>query len=145
MRLGELKVDFMPDDANILGFSNRWYADALRHANDVILSNGQQIRLISPCYFIATKLEAYNGRGNDDILSSHDIEDLLNVIDGREELLAEIQQAEPDLKNYIAQQINLLVAQDDFDYAVQACALNNSDREAIIFQRLETLGGFGNE
>lgn len=24
MKLGELKVDFMPDDESILGFSNRW-------------------------------------------------------------------------------------------------------------------------
>ena len=28
----DLIVDFMPDDAAILGFSNRWYADALRGA-----------------------------------------------------------------------------------------------------------------
>src|SRR5687768_13835774 len=25
MRLGPLKVDFMPDDEAVLGFSNRWY------------------------------------------------------------------------------------------------------------------------
>jgi hypothetical protein len=29
MRLGDLKVDFMPDDADILGFSNRWYAKGI--------------------------------------------------------------------------------------------------------------------
>lgn len=145
MRLGELKVDFMPDDASILGFSNRWYADALKHADDVILSDGQHIRLVNPCYFVATKLEAYKGRGNSDVLSSRDIEDLLNVIDGREELLTELQRAAPELKSYVANQINLLIAQNDFDYAVQACARTNSDREAIIFERLEALAGLDNE
>ena len=29
MALGELWVDFMPDDPAILGFSNRWYRQAL--------------------------------------------------------------------------------------------------------------------
>ena len=61
MRLGELKVDFMPDDETILGFSNRWYSDALEKANSTKLSDGTTIRLISPCHFVATKLEAYLG------------------------------------------------------------------------------------
>ena len=29
MRLGQLKVNFMPDDETILGFTNRWYHKAL--------------------------------------------------------------------------------------------------------------------
>ncbi len=139
MRLGELKVDFMPDDASILGFSNRWYGDALQHANDVELSDSQHVRLVSPCYFVATKLEAYNSRGKNDPLSSHDIEDLMNIINGREELQREVEQAEPELKNYIGQQIHALLTHKDFDYAVQACARNDPAREEIIYQRLEAL------
>lgn len=139
MRLGELKVDFMPDDASILGFSNRWYADAIEHGKKVVLSDGTPIRLISPVYFIATKLEAYNGRGNDDPLASHDIEDLLNVIDGRESIQQELEQADPILKIYVAYQIGLLLQHQDFDYAVQTTARNTPDREAIIFRRLEML------
>ncbi|WP_151703052.1 hypothetical protein [Nitrincola alkalilacustris] len=33
MQLGELRVDFMPDDQDILGFTNRWYQQALSTAN----------------------------------------------------------------------------------------------------------------
>ena len=42
--------------------------------------------------FIATKLEveAFAGRGAGDFLTSHDIEDVLNIVDWREELTAEI-------------------------------------------------------
>ena len=32
MRLGELKVDFMPDDVDALGFTNQWYAEAFATA-----------------------------------------------------------------------------------------------------------------
>jgi len=139
MRLGELKVDFMPDDASILGFSNRWYADVIEHCKEVALSDGTAIRLITPGYFIATKLGAYIGRGDQDPLASHDIEDLLNVVDGREALQQEIEQAEPVLKTYIGQQISLLLKHRDFEYAVQATARNNPEREVLIFRRLEAL------
>lgn len=139
MRLGELKVDFMPDDASILGFSNRWYSDALEQAQATQLSNGTTIRLISPGHFLATKLEAYLGRGNNDPLSSHDIEDLLNIVDGREELLAELSQASTALKTYIAVQLESLLAHSDFDYAVQTAAGNSAGRENIIFARLEAI------
>jgi hypothetical protein len=66
MRCGVLRVDFMPDDADILGFSNRWYKEALESAFDYEISEGMAIRLVAPEYFIATKLEAYRGRGNGD-------------------------------------------------------------------------------
>lgn len=145
MRLGELKVDFMPDDAAILGFSNRWYTDALEHSKNVILSDGTKIRLITPSYFIATKLEAYIGRGNNDPLASHDIEDLLNVVDGCEALPKELEQAEPILKTYIAKQISFLLKHRDFEYAVQATARNNPDREATIFRRLDDLADLSRE
>lgn len=139
MRLGDLKVDFMPDDESILGFSNRWYRDAIETATDVTLSCGNVIRLIAPVCFLATKLEAYNGRGNNDPLASHDIEDILNVVDGRVELLDEIKNTALGLRHYIADQFTLLLANNSFEYAVQAAARNSEARENIIFERLEKL------
>lgn len=32
MRLGDLRVDFMPDDEEVLGFTNRWYKAAMETA-----------------------------------------------------------------------------------------------------------------
>jgi predicted nucleotidyltransferase len=115
MRLGELKVDFMPDDENILGFSNRWYAAALKAAGNYRLSDEFTIRLLTPPFFVATKLEAYLGRGCDDPLGSHDLEDILNLVDGREELLSEIADAEEDVRDYIAEQIGALMEHGDFE------------------------------
>jgi len=137
MRLGSLRVDFMPDDENILGFSNPWYKDALSTAVDYPLTNEVTIRLIKPVYFVATKLEAYLGRGGNNPLGSHDLEDLLNLFDGRPVLLAEIEQAESGLRQFIAAEIQELLQSNDFAYAVQACALGDRDREALIFERLE--------
>jgi predicted nucleotidyltransferase len=135
----ELIVDFMPDDEKILSFTNRWYADALRTAMDHALPDGTIIRVVTPVYFVATKLEAWRGRGNNDPLASRDIEDLLTVIDGREALLAEMQAAEPVLRQTVAAQLADVMAHPDFEYAVQSTARGNRQREALVFRRLEAL------
>lgn len=137
MRLGELRVDFMPDNEKILGFSNQWYREALISADDYPLTDGISIKLVKPVYFVATKLEAYLGRGGNDPLGSRDIEDLLNLFDGRPELLAEIKQAALELRQYISVEIGALLNNSDFEYAVQSCALGDGDRETLIFERLE--------
>lgn len=135
----DLIVDFMPDDAAILGFTNRWYTDALGSAMDYQLATGASIRVVSPPYFAGTKLEAFVGRGNQDPLASRDIEDLLNLVDGRDTLLNEIQLAAQPLQTYIAEQFTQLLANPDFAYCVQSTARGNADREEIIFQRWEAI------
>jgi len=100
-RSGDIIVDLMPDDESILGFSNRWYSDAIRHAVDDHLSDGITIRRVTAPYFIATKIEAFNGRGKGDFMVSHDFEDIVTVIDGREELNAEIAASENSVCQFI--------------------------------------------
>ena len=85
-RIGELLLDLMPTDPAILGFANRWYGDALKQAIPVALPSGQIIRTLTPPHFLATKLEAFHGRGKGDYWGSHDMEDIVCLIDGRREI-----------------------------------------------------------
>ena len=137
MILDNLKVDFMPVDEKALGFTNIWYKDAVATAEDYVLNDALTIKLITPEYFVATKLEAYLGRGKGDALSSHDIEDLLNIFDGRASIVNDILSASEDLKNYISEQLNSLMEDGNFEYAVQGTARNSLDREQLIFERIE--------
>jgi hypothetical protein len=137
MILDNLKVDFMPIDEQALGFTNIWYKDAVATAQDYALTDTLTIKLITPEYFVATKLEAYLGRGKGDALSSHDIEDLLNIFDGRASIVDDIASASEDLRNYISDQFKNLMADGNFEYAVQGTARNDSDREQLIFERIE--------
>ena len=143
MKLGDLRVDFMPDDPQVLGFSNRWYGDALKTAMPYKLSDDLSIRLVNPSYFLATKLEAYKGRGKGDTLSSHDIEDLLTLIDGRESLINEVKAAPEELRGYLAEEFRQLLQDPNFEYAVNSQAGGNAEREQILFERIETLTQFG--
>lgn len=139
MKLGDLRVDIMPDNETILGFSNRWYKYAMESAIDYALDETLSIKVVNPIAFVATKLEAYKGRGNQDPLGSQDIEDFLNLVDGRESLATEIQNAPEDVKTYIAQEIKTLMTISDFDYAVQNITNGNQDREDIIYERLTAI------
>ncbi|CAO96084.1 hypothetical protein [Erwinia tasmaniensis] len=139
MQLNELRVDIMPDDEAILGFSNRWYKEAMENAFDYQLNEDIIIKLVSPVYFIATKLEAWLGRGQGDALTSRDIEDIINLIDGREELISELGSAPDAVKAFISEQLSQLLSDTNFEYAVSSQSNSSSQREKIIFDRIEEI------
>ncbi|RUR55188.1 hypothetical protein [Vreelandella populi] len=139
MKLGDLRVDLMPDDPNVLGYSSRWYAQALESYSERDIGEEIQINVITPPFFMATKLEAYLGRGENDPLSSRDIEDILNLVDGRKELLDEVKNMERPLKAYISEQLSSLLANPYFEMAVQSQALGDQGRIDVIYERLDLL------
>ena len=79
----------------------------------------------------------------DDTLSSHDIEDLLTLIDGRESLINEVKAAPEELRGYLAEEFRQLLQDPNFEYAVNSQAGGNAEREQILFERIETLTQFG--
>ncbi|MDH6233770.1 hypothetical protein M2281_004383 [Mesorhizobium soli] len=136
MKLGELKVDFMPDDEKILGFSNRWYAKGIETAVETQLTDALAIRRLTPPLFVATKLEAYHGRGEGDLIASRDAEDILLLVDGREELTAEIAAAEPEIRDYIAEGIAEMLADPNFDHFLAGNIRGPAGRADIVYDRL---------
>jgi len=75
--VGAALMDVMPTDERVLGFGNRWYEAAARSAEMFVLPSGREIRLINPALFLATKLDAFAGRGGSDYSASHDLEDIV--------------------------------------------------------------------
>ena len=109
-RVGDVTVDVMPTLEDILGFSNCWYPLALETAVKVALPSGTPIRLVTAPVFVGTKLEAFAHRGQNDYLFSHDLGDLISVIDGRDELIAECRNQEAALKDYLRERFRGLLA-----------------------------------
>jgi len=96
-------LDVMPTDPGIMGFGNEWYAPAFKAAESVSLPSGKRIRMVPAPYFLATKLAAFDDRGGEDFLLSHDMEDIVAVIDGRPEIVDEVQRSETRLKVHLTQ------------------------------------------
>ncbi|WP_284176784.1 hypothetical protein [Rhabdaerophilum sp. SD176] len=136
MSLNGLKVDFMPDDADILGFSNRWYAQGIASAETIQLRDGYPIKKLVPALFMATKLEAYLGRGQGDILMSHDLEDVLVVVDGRAELVDEIRGSSPEIRGFVARTVADLLTKPDFDDLLAGNIRGPEGRVELVRERL---------
>jgi len=111
-------LDVMPTDAEILGFGNAWYVSAIENAEGVELPSGKPIQMVSAPYFLITKLEAFEGRGNGDYLLSHDIEDIVAVLDGRPELLDEVKRVDSKLQVELGERFRSLLDNDLFTDAV---------------------------
>jgi hypothetical protein len=106
-------VDIMPTDRSVLGFSNTWHAPAMASAQRVPIA-GLQARVISSVYFVASKLEAFHGRGQADVIASSDLEDVVMVVDGRPQLFDEIDRADPLVRQFIATEIGDLMSNRRF-------------------------------
>ena len=105
--------DLMPENPDVLGFANRWYPYVVSTAQTVTLEEGLHIRLATAVAFVATKLEAFASRGQGDVLASHDLEDVLNIVDGRKELAREVAEA-GEVRQAIAAAISGLLERQDF-------------------------------
>jgi hypothetical protein len=82
-RRSGLMLDAMPIDARILGFANSWQGAAASHAVEVTLPSGAVIRCAPAPYLLATKLEAFDGRGGGNLHASKDFQDIASLLDGR--------------------------------------------------------------
>jgi hypothetical protein len=134
----------MPLDDKILGFSNRWYKPAMDTATVHELAARLNVRVVSPVFFLATKLEAFRGRGKGDHQASHDLEDAVAVVDGRAELFAEIQAGPEDARPYIAAEIKKLLAASAFRDALPGYLLPDSASQArisTVIERLKQIAG----
>lgn len=139
----QLVLDVMPTDPDILGFSNPWYEEAISTAATIALDSDAEIRAAMPVLLVATKLCAWKGRGKGDLLRSLDTHDVLTLIDGRPELLAEVQAAQPHLRAYIQDELAQLQAEPYFDYAVDGATASYGplgvERARIVRGRLDDL------
>ena len=134
----------MPSRDGVLNFTNRWYADAIDASIIAELPDKTQIRLITAPYFIATKLEAFYDRGKGDYMS-HDIEDIVNVIDGRKEIIQDIAEISGStVTSYLRAEMEDLISDSQFLQSLPSHFKPNAveqQRIPLLLARLRELAG----
>lgn len=130
-----MQLDLVPLDEKVLGFANRWYKPGFETAVSTALPSGLVLRHLSAPYFMATKLEAFKDRGNNDIYLSHDLEDLITVVDGRHELIEELASAPPGVRQFVAAVVQGVLNHADFTNALPGI-VSQSTRAGLVLQRL---------
>jgi predicted nucleotidyltransferase len=139
---GGLRLDLLPSERGVLEFHNQWYPIAVATALPYQLSKGRSIRLVTAPLFIATKLEAFADRGRGDYVASHDLEDIVTVVDGREELVDEARRAPESVREYLKARFSVLLAEQAFVTALPGHLPGDAASQArvgVVLERLRAL------
>lgn len=84
-----IMVDVMSTQAVGWAPANSWFRQGFEHQKTISLNANTSIRILPLAYFLASKFEAFHGRGRDP-RTSHDLEDIIYVLDNRINLVEEI-------------------------------------------------------
>jgi len=82
------------------------------------------------------------GRGGNDVVASHDLEDIIAVVDGRFEIVGDVAAADGEVRSYIADEIAVLLANRDFTEALAGFLLPDAasqGRRDLLVRRLQQL------
>ncbi|MFC2112259.1 hypothetical protein ACFLTA_03245 [Bacteroidota bacterium] len=115
-----IKVDVMPTDKSILGFSNIWYDEGIDNRIDKLLPDGNKIYIFKPEYYLASKFEAHKHRGGNDLRQSHDFEDIIYIVDNLRGVLKIIKEANENVKVYLKAEFDNLQKNDSLNEAIES-------------------------
>jgi hypothetical protein len=124
-KLLRLTLDVLPTRQEILGFGSPWFKAAIKNSISHQISENLIIKTVDVPHFLATKIIAFEERGNHDFLASHDFEDIVTVIDGRAEVVEDIASTYPKLKKHIVKTFADFLADEQFQVSLPGC-LNDS-------------------
>lgn len=130
-----MQLDLVPLDEKVLGFANRWYRVGYEAALAVELAGGLKLRHLSAPHFLATKFEAFKDRGNNDVYLSHDLEDIMTVMEGRSTVVQELAAADGAVRKHVGQSVTALMDMPTFHNALPGL-LSDPEREQTIKARL---------
>ncbi|MFM7671917.1 MAG: hypothetical protein ACKO6Q_04915 [Bacteroidota bacterium] len=97
-------VDVMPTRGDVLGFTNRWYADGFIYPMEIDLGQNIVIKIFNPPYFLASKMEAFKNRGGGDGRMSSDFEDVVFILNNRNAIWGELENAPIRVVNFLKEE-----------------------------------------
>ncbi|MCK9207041.1 MAG: nucleotidyl transferase AbiEii/AbiGii toxin family protein [Salinivirgaceae bacterium] len=126
----DIKVDVMPTDSNVFGFSNRWYVEGIEIKIQKTLPDGTDVFVFPPEYYLAAKFEAHNSRGGNDLRQSHDFEDIIYILDNCSNILDNISASTPSVKEYLKSECQKLLENPNFTEGIETALPYGSGEES---------------
>lgn len=126
----DVKVDVMPTDSDVLGFSNRWYEEGIEIKIQKTLPDGTEVFVFPPEYYLAAKFEAHNSRGGNDLRQSHDFEDIIYILDNCSNILDNISDSNPSVKEYLKSECQKLLENPNITEGIETALPYGSGEES---------------
>ena len=123
----------MYTDGSLQGINSNWYQPGFENAIDIKLED-KNIKILNAVYFIATKLEAFTDRAYNinDYWDCKDLEDIINVINGRPELINELVNSPADVTKFISNYFKKLYGDPKWLDAIKAIARHERSRNIVL-------------
>lgn len=137
-----IQVDVMPKDGAVLGFTNQWYQPGIEQSESKVLPSGREIRIFSVPYFLATKLEAFLDRGNQDFYRSPDLEDFITVLGARKSIRADLYNSADEVKDFLREKVRTFKDQENFIQSIEghlAVYKDSQDRAREVLDILQSI------
>lgn len=136
----DIKVDVMPDEDSLWGPTNKWYKPGFQNLQQVVLENETKINILPSPYFLATKFEAFKGRGGD-YRTSHDFEDIVYLLDNRTTIVTEILNSDETINSYLKNEFRILLEDKFIDEGISAHLFYDTanERTRIIKNKMENI------
>lgn len=137
----DIKVDVMPTDSNVLGFSNRWYEEGIEIKIQKTLPDGTIVFVFPPEYYLAAKFEAHNSRGGNDLRQSHDFEDIIYILDNCSDVVNNISASNPSVKEYLKSECLKLLENPNITEGIESALPYGSGDEGtdIIVELIQNI------
>jgi len=124
-------VDIMPTNEEILGFNNKWYLEGIKSKTANPLPDGNVIYIFPPELYLASKLEAFNSRGKNDLRQSTDFEDIIYILENNIDIAASLSSSSTEVKKYLEEQFKILIERDDIVEGIECALPYGSESESV--------------
>ena len=128
--LEDICFDANPEKWYKIGFNDLWKVKV----------ETQEINILkAPCY-LATKFEAFNSRGKD-YRTSHDMEDIIYILDNRLAIVKEIEETEESIKSFLINQLNIIIEKRMLEEVLMAHIhpLMIDERKPIVLEKISQI------
>ena len=132
-------IDFIPWEDTPLGPTNKWLKRGFEKAYPVTIGKAE-IRILPVSFFLASKWEAFRNRGNDP-RTSHDLEDIIYVIDNHKNISDEVIKSDEDVKRFLREMSDEILSHKYLNEIIE-CHLDPftaGERRDIIIERLHKI------
>ncbi|MCA9490675.1 MAG: hypothetical protein KC621_12175 [Myxococcales bacterium] len=125
--LGEDALDIASTPYDGVGL-NRWYEGAIDAA---VRDLETGFRVVTPVWFLATKLEAWKDRGVQDPLLSTDLVDIVNVLVGLSGIWEELERDDESVRRFVRFELAVVARRPDALEIVQTCLRGDDASQAL--------------
>jgi hypothetical protein len=122
--------------------ANKWFKDGFEHLEQVVMEENVSINILPLAYFLASKFEAFHGRGSDP-RTSHDLEDIIFILDNRIGLVEDIISAPDHVLNYLKSEFRNIIT-PEMEEAVMSHLnpFSRQERFQLLVTKLQSIINF---